>query len=53
MEYPNLSYQEMAERTGMHKESIRMIARELGLERTPEQYHTIRRAGPENEHKGG
>ena len=42
MEYPNLSYQEMAERTGMHKESIRMIARELGLERTPEQYHTIR-----------
>ena len=42
MEYPNLSYQEMAERTGMHKESIRIIARELGLERTPEQYRTIR-----------
>ena len=42
MEYTNLSYQEMAERTGMHKESIRIIARELGLERTPEQYRTIR-----------
>ena len=42
MEYHNLSYQEMAERTGMHKESIRIIARELGLERTPEQYRTIR-----------
>ena len=26
----------------MHKESIRIIARELGLERTPEQYRTIR-----------
>ena len=42
MEYTNLSYQEMAERTGMHKESIRMIARELGLSRTPEQLRTIR-----------
>ena len=42
MEYPNLSYQEMAERTGMHKESIRMIARELGLERTEEQLRDIR-----------
>ena len=42
MEYPNLSYQEMAERTGMHKESIRMIARELGLERTQKQLREIR-----------
>ena len=42
MEYTNLSYQEMAECTGMHKESIRMIARELGLSRTPEQLRTIR-----------
>lgn len=42
MEYPNLSYQEMAERTGMHKESIRIIARELGLERTEEQLRDIR-----------
>lgn len=42
MEYHNLSYQEMAERTGMHKESIRIIARELGLERTEEQLRDIR-----------
>ena len=42
MEYPNLSYQEMAERTGLHRETIRIIARELGLERTPEQLRKIR-----------
>ena len=42
IEYPNLSYQEMAERTGLHRETIRIIARELGLERTPEQLRKIR-----------
>lgn len=42
IEYPNLSYQEMAERTGLHRETIRIIARELGLERTPEQLSKIR-----------
>ena len=42
MEYPNLSYQEMAERTGLHKLTIRKIAHELGLSRTPEQLRTIR-----------
>ena len=42
IEYPNLSYQEMAERTGLHTETIRIIARELGLERTPEQLRKIR-----------
>ena len=42
MEYPNLNSQELADHTDMHKDSTRMIARELGLERTPEQYHTIR-----------
>ena len=41
IEYPNLSYQEMAERTGLHKETIRIIARELGLERTKEQLRSI------------
>ena len=42
IEYPNLSYQEMAERTGLHRETIRIIAREFGLERTPEQLRKIR-----------
>ena len=42
IEYPNLSYQEMSERTGLHRETIRIIARELGLERTPEQLRKIR-----------
>ena len=42
MEYPNLSYQEMAERTGLHRETIRIIARELGLERTKKQLREIR-----------
>lgn len=42
IEYPNLSYQEMAERTDLHRETIRIIARELGLERTPEQLRKIR-----------
>jgi transposase len=42
IEYPNLSYQEMAERTGLHRETIRIVARELGLERTPEQLRKIR-----------
>lgn len=42
IEYPNLSYQEMAERTGLHRETIRIIARQLGLERTPEQLRKIR-----------
>lgn len=42
MEYTNLSYQEMAERTGLHKFTIVKIARELGLSRTPEQLRTIR-----------
>lgn len=42
IEYPNLSYQEMAERTGLHRETIRIIARELGLERTSEQLRKIR-----------
>jgi hypothetical protein len=42
MEYPNLSYQEMAERTGLNKETIRIIARELGLARTEEQLRDIR-----------
>ena len=42
IEYPNLSYQEMAERTGLHRVTIRIIARELGLERTPEQLRKIR-----------
>ena len=42
IEYPNLSYQEMAERTGLHRDTIRIIARELGLERTPEQLRKIR-----------
>ena len=42
MEYPNLSYQEMAERTGLNKYTITRIARELGLERTPEQLRKIR-----------
>lgn len=42
IEYPNLSYQEMAERTGLHRETIRIIVRELGLERTPEQLRKIR-----------
>ena len=42
IEYPNLSYQKMAERTGLHRETIRIIARELGLERTPEQLRKIR-----------
>ena len=42
IEYPNLSYQEMAERTGLHRETIRIIARELGLMRTPEQLREIR-----------
>lgn len=42
IEYPNLSYQEMAERTGLHRETIRIIARELGLMRTPEQLCKIR-----------
>ena len=42
MEYPNLAYQEMAERTGLNKHTITRIARELGLERTEEQLRTIR-----------
>ena len=42
IEYPNLSYQEMAERTGLHRETIRIIARELGLERTQKQLREIR-----------
>ena len=42
MEYPNLAYQEMAERTGLNKYTITRIARELGLERTPEQLRKIR-----------
>ena len=42
MEYTNLSYQEMAERTGLHRFTIVKIARELGLSRTPEQLRTIR-----------
>ena len=42
IEYPNLSYQEMAERTGLHRETIRIIARELGLTRTKEQLRKIR-----------
>ncbi len=42
IEYPNLSYQEMAERTGLHRETIRIIARELGLERTKKQLREIR-----------
>lgn len=42
IEYPNLSYQEMAERTGLHRETIRIIARELGLERTKNQLREIR-----------
>ena len=42
IEYPNLSYQEMAERTGLHIETIRIIARELGLTRTKEQLRKIR-----------
>ena len=42
IEYPNLSYQEMAERTGLHRETIRIIARELGLERTKRQLREIR-----------
>ena len=42
MEYPNLAYQEMAERTGLNKHTITRIARELGLERTEEQLRDIR-----------
>ena len=42
IEYPNLSSQEMAERTGLHRQTVRIIARELGLERTPEQLRKIR-----------
>lgn len=42
IEYPNLSYQEMAERTGLHRETVRIIARELGLERTKKQLREIR-----------
>ena len=48
MEYPNLSYGEMAVRTGLCKNTIYLIARELGLSRTREQMSAIksRRAGP-------
>ena len=41
-EFPRLSYQEMAERTGLHRKTITLIARELGLERTREQSRAIR-----------
>lgn len=37
MEYGNLSYPELAKRTGLSKNTIRVIARELGLWRTREQ----------------
>lgn len=42
MEYPNLSYEEMAARTGLCKSTIYLIARELGLSRTREQMSAIR-----------
>lgn len=42
MEYPNLSYREMAVRTGLCKNTIYLIARELGLSRTPEQKSAIK-----------
>lgn len=42
MEHTNLSYEEMAERTGLCKDTIYLIARELGLSRTPEQMRAIR-----------
>lgn len=42
MEYQNLSYGEMAERTGLCENTIYLIARELGLSRTPEQKRAIK-----------
>ena len=42
MEYPNLSYGEMAVRTGLCKNTIYLIARELGLSRTREQMSAIK-----------
>lgn len=40
MEFDNLSYPEMTKQTGLSTQSIRKIARELGLWRTPEQMST-------------
>ncbi len=42
MEYPNLSYGEMAVRTDLCKNTIYLIARELGLSRTREQMSAIK-----------
>lgn len=37
MEYDNLTYGELCKQTGLSRNGIRLIARELGLERTKEQ----------------
>lgn len=48
MEFDNLTYKELAERTGLKVNTIHIIARELGLKRTKEQrYANISKARKE------